>query len=166
MLTPLVQSSDFITGGGVILVTLLAAGLLVLLVAVAVFLKHRVPQPRTAESPGRPMPGQVTWPEANRRAKQLLAKMLTTEQLRALRSKGYLAVPSPGYPGRVYHIPGQLGRITVYESGRPVSKLCVQPREHLPPADHVLLHKLMIEGDEERYLRTANQIAVSGITGH
>lgn len=69
-------------------------------------------------------------------------------------------MPSPGHPGRVYSIPYRPGRITVYEDKRPMRKLCVAPFTRLPPADRVLMHKLMIEGNEERYLRTARYIRI------
>jgi hypothetical protein len=38
-------------------------------------------------------------------------------------------------------------------------RLCVQPIEYLPDADVVVLHKLMIEADEENYLLRANKYA-------
>ena len=36
-------------------------------------------------------------------------------------------------------------------------RLCVQPVESLPDADVVVLHKLMIEANEESYLQKANK---------
>lgn len=99
-----------------------------------------------------------SWRAANQRAEALLTGFLTAEQLEALKAMGYLVVPSPRHPGRVYHVPRLPGQVTVYEDGRRVLKLCVQPCVRLPPADRILLHKLMIEGDEERYLDTANQM--------
>jgi len=36
-------------------------------------------------------------------------------------------------------------------------QLCVQPVERLPDADIVILHKLMIEANEESYLQKANK---------
>jgi hypothetical protein len=36
-------------------------------------------------------------------------------------------------------------------------RLCVQPIERLPDADVVVLHKLMIEANEEHYLQRANK---------
>jgi hypothetical protein len=35
-------------------------------------------------------------------------------------------------------------------------ELCLQPVEPLPEGDVVLMHKLMIEANEQEYLRTAN----------
>ncbi len=138
-----------------------------LLLLVALFVARRVFRSRELNPEawwGDPVRWQVPgvaahdWRAANQRAEALLAGFLTSEQLEVLKATGYLAVPSPRHPGRVYHIPRQPGQITVYENGRPVLKLCVQPCVRLPLADHILLHKLMIEGDEERYLDTANQM--------
>jgi hypothetical protein len=36
-------------------------------------------------------------------------------------------------------------------------RLCLQPVEYLPDADIVVLHKLMIEANEEAYLAKANK---------
>src|SRR2546429_2447478 len=47
--------------------------------------------------------------------------------------------------------------IQVIENGRAVMRLCVQPVECLPDADVVVLHKLMIEANEENYLQKANK---------
>jgi hypothetical protein len=35
--------------------------------------------------------------------------------------------------------------------------LCVQPIDPVPDGDVVMMHKLMIEGNEEEYLRIANR---------
>ncbi|MBI2877319.1 MAG: hypothetical protein HYY20_10595 [Candidatus Tectomicrobia bacterium] len=101
-------------------------------------------------------PTASSWREANRRAEALLAEFLTAEQVQAVKKTGYLTVPSPGHPGRVYYIPSRLGYVMVYEDGQQAFRLCVQSCEHLPEADRVLQHKLMIEGNEDRYLAVAH----------
>lgn len=101
------------------------------------------------------------WKAANQRAEALLAKFVTAEEWQALQSTGYLSVPSPSHPGRVYHIPRRPGLIRVYQSDRPVFQLCVHPRKRLPSADLILLHKLMIEADERRYLGIANSSSIT-----
>lgn len=100
-----------------------------------------------------------SWRKANRRAEALLTEILTADQVRALKKTGYLTVPSPNYPARVYYIPRQPGYVTVYEDGRQAFRLCVQPCERLPAADRILQYKLMIEGDEERYLAIAKRLS-------
>jgi len=94
---------------------------------------------------------------AERRAAHLLRDMLTVEQCRQLVWHGYLEVPSPSTTQRVYRVPRSRGYVQVIEHGRPVMRLCIQPVESLPDADVVILHKLMIEGNEEYYLQKANK---------
>jgi len=97
------------------------------------------------------------WSRAERRAASLLRETLTAEQLRQLTWRGYLEVSSPTEPQRVYRVPRSKGYVQVLENGRAVMRLCLQPVECLPDADIVVLHKLMIEGNEETYLQKANK---------
>jgi hypothetical protein len=94
---------------------------------------------------------------AERRATGLLRDTLTPEQFRQLTWRGYLEIPSPAEPHRVYRVPRSKGYVQVIENGRAVMRLCLQPVECLPDADVVVLHKLMIEGNEEIYLEKANK---------
>ena len=97
------------------------------------------------------------WSRAERRAADLLRDALTPEQFRQLVGRGYLEIPSPTEPQRGYRVPRTRGYIQVIENGRAVMRLCVQPVECLPDADVVVLHKLMIEANEENYLQKANK---------
>ncbi len=97
------------------------------------------------------------WSRAERRAASLLRDTLTPEQCRQLVWRGYLEVPSPTEPKRVYRVPRTKGYVQVIENGRAVMRLCLQPIECLPDADLVVLHKLMIEANEETYLQKANK---------
>jgi len=97
------------------------------------------------------------WSRAERRAASLLRETLTAEQLRQLTWRGYVEVSSPTEPKRVYRVPRSKGYVQVLENGRAVMRLCLQPVECLPDADIVVLHKLMIEGNEETYLQKANK---------
>jgi hypothetical protein len=97
------------------------------------------------------------WSRAERRAADLLRDVLTPEQSRQLLWHGYLEVPSPTEVGRVYRVPRTRGYVQVIENGRAVMRLCIQPVECLPDADVVVLHKLMIEANEEHYLQKANK---------
>jgi hypothetical protein len=100
-----------------------------------------------------------SWSRAERRAADLLRNTLTSEQLRQLTWRGYLEVSSPTEPQRVYRVPRSKGYVQVIENGRAIMRLCLQPVECLPDADIVVLHKLMIEGNEEAYLQKANKYA-------
>jgi len=97
------------------------------------------------------------WSRAERRAADLLRDILTPEQLRQLLCQGYLDVPSPTEPRRVYRVPRVKGYVQVVQNGRAIMRLCIQPVECLPDADVVVLHKLMIEANEENYLQKANK---------
>ena len=97
------------------------------------------------------------WSRAERRATDLLRDILTPEQFRQLLWRGYLEIPSPTEPRRVYRVPRSKGYVQVIENGRAIMRLCLQPIECLPDADVVVLHKLMIEANEETYLQKANK---------
>lgn len=97
---------------------------------------------------------------AERRARLLLASLLTEAELARLMADDYLDVRSPTVPGRIYRVPAHIGQVTVYQDGRPVMRLCVVPTRALPDDDVIAMHKLMIEGDEHEYLRRANRFPV------
>jgi hypothetical protein len=103
------------------------------------------------------------WSRAERRANLLLRDTLTPEQLRQLVWRGYLEVPSPTEPRRVYRVPRMKGYVQVFENGHSIMRLCLQPVECLPDADIVVLHKLMIEANEETYLQKANKYVCADV---
>jgi hypothetical protein len=96
--------------------------------------------------------------DAKRRAGELLRVVLTQEQSCQLIQRGYIDIPSPSDPQRVYRVPRTPGFVQVREKGRLKVKLCLQPIGWVPDADIVAIHKLMIEADEESYLQKANVI--------
>lgn len=106
------------------------------------------------------------WPSRLRtpsgRAELLLRQILGTEEYRRLVRSGYLEVPSPTVTGRIYRIPYCPGRVEVIEQGGLIARLCVVSTSRVPAADMVLAHKLLIEGDEARYLRVANHFPARG----
>ena len=102
------------------------------------------------------------WLESERRAETLLRQLLTEDEYRQLNQQGFLAVPSPSQPGRVYRIPRRPGQVSVFEGGKLIMNLCVQPTKVLPAADVVGMHKLMIQGNEAEYLQVANRISPAG----
>src|SRR2546423_11768590 len=101
---------------------------------------------------------------AESRAKVLLREMLTENQYQQLIKFGYLEVLSPTIDNRVYRIPGAGGLVKVYERGCAVMELCLQPAEPLPDGDVVIMHKLMIEANEQEYLQKANHFATGIIS--
>ncbi|HEX2515738.1 MAG TPA: hypothetical protein VH257_13605 [Chloroflexota bacterium] len=96
--------------------------------------------------------------EAERRAEQMLRDILPEPDFQHLTRRGYLEVRSPSFPNRLYLIPERQGPVTVYEHGRPIMRLCIQCVERVPDHDTVAMHKLMIEGNEQEYLRIANRV--------
>lgn len=93
---------------------------------------------------------------SEQRAEALLRDLLSQGQLHQLRRRGYLDVPSPTRANRTYRIPRSRDQVRVYEDGRLIERLCVQAVEPVPTGDVVVMHKLMIEGNEDEYLRLAN----------
>ena len=102
------------------------------------------------------------WLESERRAESLLRQLLTKDEYRQLNHQGFLAVSSPNHPRRVYRIPRRPGQVSVFENGKLIMNLCVQPTKVLPAADVVGMHKLMIQGNEPEYLQVANRISPAG----
>ena len=95
-------------------------------------------------------------------ARELLLTNLTQEEQQQLASQGYLEVKSPSRVGRSYHIPAEGGMVRILENGRVTLLLCLEPTESLPRSDVILMHKVLLQADEEYYLRTANQFTPSG----
>ncbi|MHB0870711.1 MAG: hypothetical protein ACYC5J_14860 [Chloroflexota bacterium] len=105
-------------------------------------------------------PPQELDPESENRAAALLRELLSEGEHQQLLQTGYLSVPSRCVVGRVYRVPARPGWVDVYEADRLAMRVCVEPVDHLPQGDVVLMHKLMIEGAEQDYLRTANVVYV------
>lgn len=96
---------------------------------------------------------------AERKAHMLMREMLTPDQFQQLTRHGYVEVMSPSIAYRTYRIPGAGGLVRVYEQGQAIMDLCLQPVDALPDGDVVLMHKLMIEANEQEYLAKANHFA-------
>src|SRR5437868_4612182 len=97
--------------------------------------------------------------EAKHRAGELLKAVLTPDQYGHLMQRGHLDIASPSDPDRIYRVPKGPGRVQVREKGRLTMWLCLQPLERVPEADLLVMHKLMIEADEQTYLRKANRFS-------
>ena len=87
----------------------------------------------------------------------LLKDVLSQSEYEQLTQWGYLDINSPSNPQRIYRVRRNGGLVSVYEDGKAIQEVCVQPTEPLPRDDVVLLHKLMIQGNEQEYLARANQ---------
>ena len=96
---------------------------------------------------------------ADGRARLLLRQVLSDGEYQQLSRFGYLEVASPTNAQRVYRIPGAGGLVRVFERGTAIMELCLQPAEALPDGDVIVLHKLMIQANEQEYLAKANHFA-------
>ena len=135
--------------------TMIALELLFVLLIVC--LRCRAPCGGLAHQPRGGGSRRTDWRDAQERAGQLLRDVLSEDDYRQLNRRGYLEVTSRTRPRRVYRIPRHQGQVKVYEGGVPIMALCVQPVDPLPDGDVVMMHKLMIEANEEEYLRIANR---------
>jgi len=79
--------------------------------------------------------------EAQDRARELLACLLSPGALEQLLLCGFLEIISGLTPGRVYRIPHHSGQVEVYEEGQLKCVLCVGPKTWLPRPDVILAHK-------------------------
>jgi len=100
---------------------------------------------------------RADWRQAQERAEALLKRVLSPDEYERLQRRGYLEVPSKLHPTRTYRVPRHQGQVKVFEGETPILALCVQSVEPIPDADAVIMHKLMIEGNEEGYLQVANR---------
>ncbi len=141
---------------------LLGAVLVAIVVLIALtwlVLEERTPQARPDARSSSWLFLRRWWPREKQRAEEVLSALLTEAEYEQLRANGYLDVASPTRPGRVYRVPRDLGQVLVLDGGIPTEHLCLEPTgRSLPEADMVVLHKLLIQADEEWYLRTANHI--------
>ncbi len=96
---------------------------------------------------------------AQNRARNLLREMLSPAEYQQIARCGYLDVKSASFEQRIYRVPATGGLVKVIDRGCPVMELCLQSVEPLPEGDVVLMHKLMIEGNEQEYLQRANRFA-------
>jgi hypothetical protein len=138
-------------------VVLTVIGLELLFVLLIVCLLCRAPYGVLAHQPQFSPVRRSDWREAQERAEALLKQLLSEDEYRQLSRRGYLEVHSPSRSRRVYRVPRHQGQVKVFESGVPIMALCVQSVEPIPDGDAVLMHKLMIEGNEDEYLRVANR---------
>ena len=96
------------------------------------------------------------------RAEKLLLDVLGKKSYDAYKVRGFIPVKSKKFPEREYQfVP--YGRVRVFEKGIRKMELCVVPRgEQMPEQDILVIKKLMLQGDEEEFLKTAIKWDVAG----
>jgi len=97
---------------------------------------------------------------AKSRARKLLLSMLNPMQQKQLDEKNYfdLTVFSKDGSQRVYRIEhGYAGNVKLLGAdGQPVKRYCIHADSRLPNEDQMLAQKLLLEANEEDFLRIAN----------
>ncbi len=98
------------------------------------------------------------------KAEDLLRSCLSRKQLEELVDHDHFHVPVPSQDGsvKVYRICRGFARnvFLLDERGEPKAGFCIHPRANVPAADSMLSQKLLLEADEGRFLKIANQFSV------
>lgn len=97
------------------------------------------------------------------RAEELLCEFLDEREYEQWTRRDYVDVVSPHNAQRIYRIPRYIGLVRMYENGIAMCELCLRSVEPLPGPDVILMHKLMIQGDEQAYLASARLYPHSGV---
>lgn len=97
---------------------------------------------------------------ARQKAEELLTAHLSQKQASDLRAKGWFDVTVFSRNGSVktYQVSrGRAGNVFLVDSsGKRLQRYCIHPIAAVPDADTMLAQKLLLEGDEDLFLRTAN----------
>lgn len=89
------------------------------------------------------------------RSKKLLKEHLDAEQLAMLMDNDHFHVRCKS--GQLYRINnGRVGNIDVMENGSRKHGLCAHPEDYVPNYDTMLAQKLMLETNEDEFVRIAN----------
>lgn len=124
----------------------------------AAMTQHLAAPRRQPRAHVRPSPTQ-----ADIKARDLLLRALTPDQRASLeRDKWFVVEGKSGHRYRVRDVGHTVANIDVLDkSNRLLHRLCGHIRERdIPLADHLLAQKLMLEADEEAFVRLANRHAV------
>lgn len=99
--------------------------------------------------------------QAREKAEALLREFLSAEQVESLEKRNAFQLESISKDGARKRYEIQRGRqgnvFLLNQKGERVEKYCIHPSEFVPDADTMLTQKLLIEGNEELFLRTANR---------
>lgn len=93
---------------------------------------------------------------ADKRAVELLMSVLDSRQQKQYLDTGSILVVTP--KGRHVQLNNGWGGNAVEKcarTGRPLKRFCIHPANAMPDADNVLLQKLLLETDEDKFFRVA-----------
>lgn len=98
--------------------------------------------------------------QAQVRARSLLDSLLSGHQRKSLQDRSFFDLEIQAKDGarRIYRIhKGRSMNVDLLgANGKPVRKFCAHPGLYVPDEDTMVAQKLMLETDEEQFLRTAN----------
>jgi hypothetical protein len=93
------------------------------------------------------------------RARVILEENLTEEQRKQLADNNWFEVITPKGTYRIRR--GWAGNVDrLDDGGRVRDRFCIHPSESVPPEDNMLAQKLLLEANEEMFLRIANRTPV------
>lgn len=99
--------------------------------------------------------------DASVKAKELLLEHLTPSQRRTLEEKGWFLITG-GKSGKIYRLSSRSIAGNVEEmskEGKALARYCCHLDHRYPTHDHHLAQKIMLEHNEEEFLRLANRSA-------
>ncbi len=98
---------------------------------------------------------QAVEAEARRRARILLEENLSADQRAQLHDNDWFEVVTPKGTYRIHN--GRSGNVTRFRDGRATDRYCIHPTELVPNEDTMLAQKLLLDHDEDAFLRIANR---------
>jgi hypothetical protein len=93
--------------------------------------------------------------EAAVKARVILEENLSAEQRKQLADNNWFEVITAKGTYRIRK--GWAGNVDRYVDGKPADRFCIHPVEEIPHEDNMLAQKLLLEADEEAFLRIANR---------
>lgn len=111
---------------------------------------------RNEEAIAARMASAIEYEMAEKRALELLMSVLDSRQQRQYLENGSILVVTP--KGRHVQLKKGWGGNAVEKcarTGKPLKRFCIHPRESMPENDNVLLQKLLLETDEDKFFETA-----------
>ncbi len=93
--------------------------------------------------------------EAKRKARIVLEEHLNDEQRKQLADNAWFEVVTAKATYRIRT--GWSGNVDRIVDGRATDRYCIHPSESVPHEDNMLAQKLLLEADEEAFLRIANR---------
>lgn len=93
------------------------------------------------------------------KAEKLLKDVLGKEQYQRFLKDKEIIVPSKLHPHRQYVVK-EFGKVDIIEKDELIEQLCLIPTIDCPSQDSLAMKKLLIEGDETLFLKTANHFKI------